>query len=378
MNNFYMELVSKIRYVWIFVGIMILLCVGLESISSLIIAVSIPNEKIGYDARINADTYKESDRIWLKDYYREFLKQHLVWEPYVYWRYAPYKGRYINIGNNGLRKTWNSAENKSQNPRKKRIFVFGGSTIWGTGTRDDFTIPSLISRILNTEEGLNVEVTSFGQSGYVTTQEVIALMRLLQNGQIPDVVIFYDGINDSFSAFQNNKAGIPQNEFNRYAEFNSGRSVILSARNLLLNSATVRGIKGLMNRIKRKNIINNNIYRADENLCSKAAGCYKFNMDCVNQLAARYGFRAILYWQPTIFTKNYKTEYEKKQELARFEVKDTFMRINKIIEKTEVANFTDLSGILKITKNLFTWMSSIWVKRETRLLPDALLRILLK
>ncbi|MBC8457124.1 MAG: hypothetical protein H8D67_03910, partial [Deltaproteobacteria bacterium] len=51
-------------------------------------------------------------------------------------------------------------------------------------------------------------------------QEVIDLFLQLQKGNIPNIVIFYDGINDTFSAFQNGISGIPQNEWNRKKEFN--------------------------------------------------------------------------------------------------------------------------------------------------------------
>ena len=287
--------------------------------------------------------------LWLEDYYKEFHQQHISWEPYVYWRYTPYKGHYINIDEKGLRRTWNTGIS-----RRKRIFVFGGSTVWGTGVRDDFTIPSFISRILSLEKGLNVEVINFGQSGYVTTQEIIALLRLLQNGQIPDLVIFYDGINDSFSAFQSREAGIPQNEFNRYAEFNSGRSILLSARNLIVNSATLRGMKGFMNRLKRKRIIDesmslsNNTSNFNKLLYDKVVEVYQANIRYANQIAREFKFKTLFYWQPTVFTKgDNKSSYENVQELTRFEVRDEFLRVNKIIGKITHSNFTDLSNIFK-------------------------------
>lgn len=91
--------------------------------------------------------------------------------------------------------------------------------MWGSGARDSFTIPSLLSQILS-EHGISIHVVNYGESGFVSTQEVIALMLQLKKGNIPDVVMFYDGVNDTFSAFQHGIAGIPQNEFNRFREFN--------------------------------------------------------------------------------------------------------------------------------------------------------------
>lgn len=54
----------------------------------------------------------------------------------------------------------------------------------------------------------------------MSTQVVIALLLQLQKGQIPDLVIFYDGVNDMYSAYQQKVAGLPENEFNRVKEFN--------------------------------------------------------------------------------------------------------------------------------------------------------------
>ena len=49
----------------------------------------------------------------------------------------------------------------------------------------------------------------------------------LQRGNVPDVVIFYDGVNDVFSTFQNGASGLPQNEASRVEEFGSRNRVNL-------------------------------------------------------------------------------------------------------------------------------------------------------
>ena len=80
-----------------------------------------------------------------------------------------------------------------------KLLMLGGSSLWGFGARDDQTIPSLLARKLH-ERGLKVEVKNLAELGYVSTQEVIGLIRELQTGYRPDVVIFYDGVNDTTSA----------------------------------------------------------------------------------------------------------------------------------------------------------------------------------
>ena len=44
---------------------------------------------------------------------------------------------------------------------------------------------------------------------------MILLFRELQPGSRPDILYFDDGYNDTFAAFQNRAAGMPQNENKR-------------------------------------------------------------------------------------------------------------------------------------------------------------------
>ena len=77
--------------------------------------------------------------------------------------------------------------------------MFGGSTAWGEGAPDDETIPSHLARLMNVW-GVDTTVKNLGERGYVSTQEVVFLYRELQAGRRPDVVVFYDGINDAAAA----------------------------------------------------------------------------------------------------------------------------------------------------------------------------------
>ena len=163
---------------------------------------------------IPADAY--DDRSWLMTGFHELQgPAGLRWEPFTYWRYKPFSGRYVNLGTNGLRHTWNTPA-----AEPVEIWVFGGSTTWGTGARDDYTIPSALSKMLAQAFPARVHITNYGTTGYVNTQEMIFLFRELQQGRRPNIAIFYDGINDTYTAFQNRVAGVSSNEYNRVEEFN--------------------------------------------------------------------------------------------------------------------------------------------------------------
>src|SRR3954451_8179244 len=120
--------------------------------------------------------------------------------------------------------------------------MFGGSTLCGIGARDHYTIPSFLSKMLTQAFPERIRVTNYGTTGFVNTQEMILLIRELQRGCRPQIVIFYDGYNDTFSAFQNRIAGIPLNEDNRVAEFN------------ILQSSRTRDL--FLAALKRSNIYN--------------------------------------------------------------------------------------------------------------------------
>ncbi len=173
------------------------------------------NDSLAERHRVIADTY--GDAAWINDYREEFRRAYIAqWRSYVYWRRTPYHGNYINVDANGLRLTTSTEGAGKASGTPLKVFMFGGSTMWGVGARDAFTIPSIVARELQ-QKGVAVEVVNFGESGYVSTQEVITLLLQLQKGERPALVVFYDGVNDIFSAYQQRMAGLPQNEFNRSA-----------------------------------------------------------------------------------------------------------------------------------------------------------------
>ena len=98
-----------------------------------------------------------------------------------------------------------------------RIFLFGGSFVWGTGaTDDDHTVAGYLQQRLRQRlKARPVEVINAGEPGYCQTQELILLLDEVLLFQ-PDIVIFLDGFNECYSPFQGLPAGYP----NHYFEFN--------------------------------------------------------------------------------------------------------------------------------------------------------------
>jgi hypothetical protein len=92
-----------------------------------------------------------------------------------------------------------------------RVFAFGGATMWGTGSPDWETIPAYLQAGLEARRGKPVCMVNFGESSFVSTQEVIQLLLQLESGNVPHLVIFYDGINNIYAAYQSGQAGVHEN-----------------------------------------------------------------------------------------------------------------------------------------------------------------------
>ena len=134
---------------------------------------------VDYDPRSLLEEVRKSDRT--------------VYEPYTIWKRRPYRGEYTTIDLSGSRRTVGNSSSEDA----LDIWVFGGSAVWGVGAPDRETIPSHLAALLNGELGIDASVRNLGRRGYVSTQEVIYLMRELQAGRRPDVVVFYNGVNDA-------------------------------------------------------------------------------------------------------------------------------------------------------------------------------------
>jgi lysophospholipase L1-like esterase len=123
---------------------------------------------------------------WATQHYREFGQLKSDYKSFIGWRRKPFQGDTINIGGRyAQRRTVNDGTDKS-----KKVYFFGGSTMWGTGVRDDGTIPSAFAA----EAGFWSE--NFGESGYTAHQSLMLLVELLQDEHRPNIVVFYDGVND--------------------------------------------------------------------------------------------------------------------------------------------------------------------------------------
>ena len=276
----------------------------------------VPALRPAAETRHEADSY--AGATWARDYWREFAASNRMrWEPYTYWRRRPFGGRYVQVDSAGLRVSWKPPVDSLP---AFRIWFFGGSALWGTGARDAHTIPSEVARLLTARTGRPVEAVNFGESGYVSGQEVVALQRALVARPAPDAVVFYDGLNDSFAAFQSGHAGWPSNEANRFEEFaffrdaGAGAYFARGLHTLVFTSGLGRLAYALTARRRedarhRAQVQRYGAAEADR-LAAETVRVYGEHVRVAEALAAADSFAVRVYWQPTGFTKRTRTPYE--------------------------------------------------------------------
>jgi lysophospholipase L1-like esterase len=264
-----------------------------------------PDPAVEFIKKLPVDAY--ADRSWLVTVARQTPELTVRWNPYTYWRRKPFSGTYVTVDRNGIRRTWNTPNTNPIN-----IYMFGGSTLFGVGARDDYTIPSYLSKMLAQVFAERVHVTNYGQNGYVNTQEMVDLFRELQAGNRPDVVIFYDGYNDAFSALQQHVAGLPQNEFNRSAEFNilnPGRAHDFYLE-VLKRSNVYKLMRGLRNRVVEEKPVPPLSPEQETQLVSDVMRIYLTNTTMIESIGKTMGFTAMFYWQPSVYSRSKATLYE--------------------------------------------------------------------
>lgn len=254
------------------------------------------------DARVTLDVYAAND--WAADYWAEFLRAapRLDYQPFVLWKTSSFEGETINVDEAGIRMT----PGVECVEGAYRVFAFGGSTMWGVGAPDWGTIPAYLQTELVARRQEPVCVVNFGETAFVSTQEVIRLMMQLQAGNVPDMVIFYDGINDVYATYQTGIAGVHQNLEGVAARFEQ-RPVDVEPPLVawLQETATYKLLADLAGMNDDASapvtvLIDEESEQDLLRLVEPVVRVYRNNYEMVGALAETYGFEYAFFWQPVI------------------------------------------------------------------------------
>lgn len=257
------------------------------------------------------------DKEWAYEFWKEHKESwNTEYEQLLGWDRREYHSKYTNVDSNGVRKTWNP---ERFHCKPDYIYTFGGSTLWGTGARDDYTIPSYLSRLLNNSD-YDFVVYNYGETAYVFTQEIIHLILLLREGHKPKYVIFYDGINDVYGAYQSGMAGTTQNVSiirEKLKKKPNRQLIYIGVTGIFKNNCmiyrAVRKMSALFSQQQGFQEVASKYSEKELKLLSEGISEYHIkSMELLEHLAQAYGFKYICFWQPTMFIENKLTNEESK------------------------------------------------------------------
>lgn len=216
-----------------------------------------------------------------------------VYEPYVLWGGVPYRSPLTNVSVSGERSTPGSECGDGA----YRVFVFGGSTVWGYAVPDTSTIPAYLrARLAAERPDRPVCVVNLGQLAYVSTQSLVAYLARLQQGDRPDLAVFYEGYNDLFMArYTGVGAHFYMDELQRRIE---GTSASLAAESL--------GRLGLVRLAAQARAAPSpggpspEFLEPSDTLARAATDHYLANVEIVDAVSERFGVPVHFFWQPII------------------------------------------------------------------------------
>jgi len=240
---------------------------------------------------------------WAAEFWQEEprrQKSHKVYVPFRVWGVTTWHSKYVNNdeSNTGL---WRRTINPERDECKLRpisVWTFGGSTMYGTAVPDWATLPSYLSRDLNASSSGCVVVSNFGVEGYVSNQELILLTEQLKAGGRPDMVIFYDGLNDAGAAGPS--SGPPQPHF--YIDKIKPRveGTVGARLDFIRETYTFRIAKAMQGFFSRqhssRSVLNELHAKAVATLDN-----YEANLRVAKALAKEYNFRIYCFWQPSLY-----------------------------------------------------------------------------
>ncbi len=251
-----------------------------------------------YDPRFETPLYENFEDIATLARESVESRRQMKFRPHVIWRSDPYEGRYVNVDAQGQRKTI-----KSPAPDAKKVFMMGGSTMWGEGSPDDGTIPSHLQQIL----GEGYDVYNMGETGYTSVQELNYLMDQLSRGNIPDIVVFYDGVNDGFTYVYSPGEPRSIHEPEKMVGFRPQAQTLSGAFIDLYRHSEYRHLDRLAKLFsgggrKADTPWDEQIRPKIDANVRQTLDHYEAFMKQANALADAYGFEVYYFWQPNLFS----------------------------------------------------------------------------
>lgn len=133
---------------------------------------------------------------WAQQYFKDVKRVKSTYYPFIGFKEESCSSETINIDNNGYRISRN-------NSVKPDVYFLGGSTMFGYGSNDENTIPSIFSKMTND----SLTVRNLGNGAHNSTQNLLKIRDELINNPKAKYIISYEGVN----AINNTLTGINSN-----------------------------------------------------------------------------------------------------------------------------------------------------------------------
>jgi len=317
-----------------------------------------PREKISY--------YASQD--WAERYWYEFrLSRKQKYYPYVGWRRAPFTGQTIKIDQNGIRLT----PGANCSAKSFKVFAFGESSMWGTGSPDWGTIPANLQRSLEKTVDGPVCVVNFAESAYVLMQDIIMLLTQLRSGNVPDLVLFYNVEGGTYAAYQAGRAGVIQNLDQIAAKFEGGANAS-TLTDRLRSTASYRLVEKVLDKLTVANseqeeatppkLVTYESMGIDaKKLTASITQDYFEDYKIVTALAEKYRFKYVFLLPPHLLVGNKRLTLEeqkmKKEAERDLAFKTLFTAVYQSLER-QSSNYPNVYSMADVFDNSDL---SIWI-----------------
>lgn len=278
---------------------------------------------------------------WARTHFVEVHAQSTRYVSYLGWRRGPFKGKTINVaGPYGQRETVGTAT-----PDKPSVYLFGGSAMWGTGVDDANTIPSLIVQI----GGFRAQ--NYGEGAYVAHQGLLLLIELLQDGHRPDVVVFYDGVNE---VVQKCRSELTPKSHAREARIKAALAATSADKTydlrymagpLLAAAGTLSDALGLRRRDTTFNC------HTDARKAQQVADNLIQDWDVARRLVESYGGRFIGILQPVAYYSNTKFDHIRLGDIQKAQYEAVYPLIRQ--KMAGRAGLYDFTGVLDHPEHIY-------------------------
>ena len=246
---------------------------------------------------------------WTEEELQNLLKstwsRPYIYEPYTQFKERPFNSKWVNVDSNGFREVKNQAP-WPPTEDAFNIFVFGGSTTFGYGVADSETIASQIQEKLDYQNTSNrkISVYNFGRGFYFSSQERILFEKLISEGEIPDLVIFIDGLNDFY--YSEDHQPVYTSRYESYNIAKTDYSCLLELSSHLPLGRLIHYFKG---NIKKTVNTNEKIMNySDEDTLNETINLWLKNKKLIEGISDKFGIKCLFVIQP-VPTYKYNLSY---------------------------------------------------------------------